>query len=671
MSAVQDMLAPLPDITPEKLTILKLKHSTLNRDVFSEPSSPINEHRGMDFANHSNNMSSVITRRSSSRAASGARRRASFLHSHRSEMSRELTSQVCSFPLIDRRGTDSIMQAEGKFFALMDLMSTASREASSLKESWARIVSERESLFREKEELLSKVDEMTETIERVQSEHHHHGHEHGERKKQVEKLLLELSVAVTTIQEHKKKIADRDLELERTHTELRELRTTSATSYNEHERLKAELQGTYIKLKAVEDDRDHAKDEAHKHHGELRNLLREHTDLKSRYDESHSKFELSRKEVLSLTDRIKIFELERDEHLHEKDKLQEDLKRAKHRAEESSRELYELTERHERTQRDITKLRESVRIAEEERDEHHLTIENLRREVKAKVIGWEESDERCADVTLKYEHLKREVISVKEKLREVETREINIKESLDRSREDHRLIIIERDQLKEDLHDHRNRDADRHRQINMLEESLRRAEETIASIRAEIHTLTERNKVLIREGDDGRTKHGHLHNELTELREKLLIFQAEIRTLTDARDRHRRELDEWRHKYEETVETITESHDDSAELEFEIESLRTLLREAREQKERAISARHTADRERDEYIAKYEEKCREMERFEESASAHYHAHSESKGGSRSFTRTVSSGTTLHHDKHNHGADSHNHGHSHGGGMFSP
>ncbi|KZM21566.1 hypothetical protein ST47_g7324 [Ascochyta rabiei] len=564
-------------------------------------------------------------------------------------MSRELTSQ-----------------AEGKFFALMDLMSTASREASSLKESWARIVSERESLFKEKEELLSRVDEVTETLERTQSEHHHRGHDHGERKKQIEKLLLELSVAVTTIQEHKKKISDRDHELERTRTEIRELRTTSTSSYNEHERLKSELEAVYIKFKAVEEDRDQARDDSHRHHGELRNLLREHTDLKSRYNESHSKFETSRKEVLGLTDRIKIYELERNEHLHEKDRLQEDLKRAKHRAEESSRELYELTERHERTQRDLTKLRESVRIAEEERDEYSLTIENLRREIKAKITGWEDSEERCADITLKYEHLKREVISIKEKLRDVETRELDVKESLDRSREDHRLVVIERDQLKEDLHDQRNKDADRHRQTTMLEESLRRAEQTIADIKAEIHTVTEHNNVLIREGDEGRTRHGHLHTELGELKEKLLVFQAEVRTLTDARDRHRKELDDWRHKYEETVETITESHDESQELEFEIESLRTLLREAREQKERAISARHTADRERDEYVVKYEEKCREMERFEESASAHYHAHSKADGGlSRSYTRTVSSGTTLHHDKH-----SHNSG-NHGGGMFSP
>ena len=166
--------------------------------------------------------------------------------------------------------------------------------------SHSKVVSERESFLKEKEELLSRADEMTETIERVQSEHNHHGHEYIERKKQIEKLLLELSISVTTIQEHKKKIADRDHELQRTRTELHELHATSSTPYKEHEKLKTDLQGVYLKLKAVEDDRDHAKDEAHRHNNELRNLLREHTDLKSRYDDSHGRFELSRKSSVSL-----------------------------------------------------------------------------------------------------------------------------------------------------------------------------------------------------------------------------------------------------------------------------------------------------------------------------------------------------------------------------------
>ena len=92
-----------------------------------------------------------------------------------------------------------------------------------------------------------------------------------------------------------------------------------------------------------------------------------------------------------------------------------------------------------------------------------------------------------------------------------------------------------------------------------------------------------------------------------------------------------------------------------------LQEYRERLREAREQKERAIAARHAADRERDEAVARFEEKCRDMERFEESASAHYHAtHKSEGGGARTYTRTVSSGTTLHHDGHGHSAS----------GMFS-
>jgi chromosome segregation ATPase len=228
-----------------------------------------------------------------------------------------------------------------------------------------------------------------------------------------------------------------------------------------------------------------------------------------------------------------------------------------------------------------------------------------------------------------------------------------LRDSIERSREEHRLIVIARDQLKEDLEDERRKSADGHRRIVVLEESLRRAELTVTEVRSEIHTLNERLKISTREGEEDRIKNGHLAKEVADLKEKLVIFQAEIRTLTEARDRAYKELNNWKHKYEEITETVTEYRDDSGELEFEIESLRSLLREAREQKERAISARHAADRERDEYIAKYDEKCRELERYEESASSHYHAHIRGEGKS-SFTRTVStSGTTIHNDKHNH------------------
>ena len=655
-------------ITPEKLTLMKIKAGGFEREFLSEPTTPTQVPPSLDFPplrghHHSSssnmhtssgNMNSSLTRRSSRQVSSASRRSNSFLQSHRNKMSSELTSQ-----------------AEGKFFALMDLMSTASREASSLKESWARMISEREALAREREDLMIQVDEVTETLERSQSEYHHHGHELVERKRQVEKLLLELSAAFTAVAEQKKKVADRDHDLDSTRAELSELRTTVSRSGSDYSRISVELQALTAKLKVAEGDRDHARHDSERHHSELRTLLREHTDLKSKSAETTVKLETSRKEILSLTDRIKMWELERDEHLHEKDRLQEELKRAKVRAEEASRDLIELTERHDRTQREHTKVKETLRTIETERDDHTLTIENLRREVKAKSIGWEEADSRHAEVNLKYEHIKREVIATKEKLRESELEHTELRNSIDRAREEHRLTIVERDQLKEDLQDEHRKVADSHRRVSALEETLKRAELTATEARSEIHNLTERNKVLVREGEDGRTKQGHFTREISDLKDKLVIFQAEIRTLTEARDRAYKDLNDWKHKYEEVTETITEYHDNSGELEFEIESLRTLLREAREQKERAISARHAADRERDEYVAKYEEKCREMERFEESASSHYHSHGRSGGEGKSFTRTVSTaGTTVHHSgKHGH---SHGHGHSaaEGGGMFS-
>lgn len=114
-------------------------------------------------------------------------------------------------------------------------------------------------------------------------------------------------------------------------------------------------------------------------------------------------------------------------------------------------------------------------------------------------------------------------------------------------------------------------------------------------------------------------------------------------TLTETRDSIREEIHTWKHKYELVSETVTEFHDSSSELEYEIENLRIMLREAREQKEKAISLRNSADRERDEALAKYEQKCREMERWEESMSSHLHQHGHRHG--RSSTRSVVYRTT--------------------------
>ncbi|KAL6706254.1 hypothetical protein ACN47E_005989 [Coniothyrium glycines] len=643
-----DITAVNSDITPEKLTILKLK-SGFARDVLSEPSSP----SGYQSFNtgRASRRSSFAAR--SSRQVSGSSRRAStFLQSHRSKMSSELTSQ-----------------AEGKFFALLDLMATASREASSLKEAWVRIIADRDALMRERDDLVVNIEEITETLERKESEYDHHGHEHGERQKQVQTLLLELSTALTSVTAYKKRIADKDREIETFRTELDQLRTSSTNSSTEHDRIRTELDSAYNRLRAVEEERESFRNESEKYHGELRTLQREHTDLKSRHEEDYIKIESTRKELITLTDRTKLFELERDEYLHEKDRISEDLKRHKLRSEESYREFTDLTERHDRLQRDHHKVKEVIRAIETERDDHSLTIESLRREIKAKLTIIEESDSRFNDINLKHEHTKREIVSVKEKLRDIELERSELRDRIERSREEHRVIVIERDQLREDAHDDQRKIEDSHRRIHVLEESLRRAEFNVSEVKSQINILEERNKVFLKEGEGHRNKHGIHEREISELQEKIVVFQAQIRDLTGARDRAHSDLEAWKHKYEEVTETITSFDDSSAEFEFEIQSLRTLLREAREQKERAISARHHADRERDEATAKYEEKCRELERFEESASSMYHSqHKSSGGGGRSTTtRTVSSGTTIHNSGHGH-SSGHSHEH-HGSSHF--
>lgn len=167
MATTESINTTTNDITPEKLTLMKIKAGGFERDFLSEPTTPTGAppaleyppQRTMSHHSQAGGMRSSLSRRSTSRQVSSSRRSSSFLQSHRDKMSSELTSQ-----------------AEGKFFALMDLMSTASREASSLKESWSRIIREREMLARERDELLERVEEVTETLERTQSEYQHHGH---------------------------------------------------------------------------------------------------------------------------------------------------------------------------------------------------------------------------------------------------------------------------------------------------------------------------------------------------------------------------------------------------------------------------------------------------------------------------------------------------------------
>ncbi|KXT07963.1 hypothetical protein AC579_8597 [Pseudocercospora musae] len=607
------------DITPEKLAIMKLRSSEYDDDIFSDPGTPSagigKMHSSRSVAGGRSSLA-----RTSRQVSSSARRQSNFMHSHRSKMSMELTGQ-----------------AETKFFSLIELMSNASREASSLKEYWSRLMSDRESFDREREELMLQIEEINETLEQKETQHHHHGRELGERRKEVEKLLIELSAALNSVSEQKRKVADREHELDTVRKELSEVRITSSRLQIDFDKGKSDHQGILDKLRNLESERDHHREESEKHRSELRIITRDQTDIKSKNTDLLSKLESARKEIHNLTDRIKSWERERDSYLIEKDRLHEEVTKHTTKSEEISRELSELVERYERLQRENRQTRESIRIVEGERDDHHSTIERLRAEIRGKTTSIEEVENRLADIVLKHEHSKREVSGKDDRIRELESDVHDLQHRLERSQEEHRTIIIERDQFRDDLDNERHKAHDGDHRHRGLQDNLSKAESSLIEVRAEVSSANERIKLIERERDEHRDKNSQLHHEITSLREKLTLLQAEIKTLIGHRDRAHKELEDYRRRYEEVTETITEYENGGGELEFEIESLRTMLRESREQKERAISARATADRERDEALAKYEDKCREMERWEENRSSYLHAHHHS---SSSATRTV-------------------------------
>ncbi|CZT08835.1 uncharacterized protein RAG0_13794 [Rhynchosporium agropyri] len=670
ISEISDETLTSPNFTADKLAIMKLRNAEFfeNRDYSSAPMMLNGERRRSSFSSktHDHGRSSSQAR-SSRRISSSAHRSGSFRQvqsGHKSSM--ELTRQ-----------------AEGKFFALMDLVSSASREASSLKDIWSGLVSERESLTREREELLETINDVTESLERTESEYHHHGHEHEQRKKQVEKLLIELSLAMNTISENEKRNTSRDHDLLQTRNELHNLRSTLSSTTIAHDKFRSDYEASELKIRALEDERDHAKTNAEKYQEDWRALTREHTDVKSKLTDSTIKLETVRREVISITERLRISENDRDTHLHEKESSQELLRKANLKHEETSLELLNLTEQNEQNVREITKMKEIIRELESDVARHTNTVDNLRRELKTKTTSFNEAEMRTQEMTLKFEHLRRESTITNDKLSNLEQERVEQSGIIDAIREELRVALVEKDSIRDEGEIWKHRADDHQRLINRLQETLRRNVTSLVEVRSEVQTLTSRLSDSELQRSSAHEQHTNHTNEIASLKEKLLILQAELRTTHEGRDRLQEELHEAERRYETVTETMTEFHNSSGSYESEIEHLRSTLHESRVQKERAIAARNTADRERDaadrerdDYIARYEEKCREMEGFVQSSSSGLitRMQSGSAGGgevTRSSTRVVqrsgtmnTSGTVMHNSGEE---DSHGHGHKHNNG----
>ncbi|TVY81060.1 hypothetical protein LSUE1_G009223 [Lachnellula suecica] len=556
-------------------------------------------------------------------------------HSHSTEVSRQLTTQ-----------------AESEFFALKELISSVSRRSSSLKEVWVKILAEREACDLEMERMYEYYEEYTETIERERKEQHGHQHEHEERKNEISKLRLEITAAVSATSEYKLKLAERDTELGNSRREIAEFKDNFKYLKEEHEETKTTLEETQLKLVVCEEARRCLEEDTKKHHGEIRTLKQHYAELQSSHSELTTKYESTHKETISLKQSNTTLKTEKHEWLHEKGELEEGLRKCHHRCDELKRKVKEITESYERKVREVHELKETVTKTKYENEELHQTIKELRRQYDDEHCRWEDAEDRCGKWKLKWEHSEREVRSVKEEISRIEVEKTELHETVIKKSEELRQVTIEKERFEENYHDECKKFGESHRLVLALQESMRRTETTIREKTETIHTLHERIERIECERDEVRQKCSDLSVELSQFQSSIVSLKLEIETVTEQRESFCHQLHECETRYEEVCTTISEYEGGDSGSEFEINNLRGLLRETREQKEKAISMRNSADRERDEAIVKYEEKCREIERLEESFSQQF-SHSHGRSGGRSTTRYFSKGSRSASTVHEH------------------
>ncbi|THY91259.1 hypothetical protein D6C92_06357 [Aureobasidium pullulans] len=528
--------------------------------------------------------------------------------------------------------------AEAKFFAFLDMVANASREASSLKELWSQMAAERRNFAAEREELREQIEEVSYELETRQNDNHRHDGELVEHKEKVRSISIELTTAINRLAAEKNKLNERDQHIDRLRNELIGQQELQSTFRSQIDRLKAEYQSHETLFKAMQDDRDGAREDADRYQRSLQRVTQERTEITSRLEEVQTALDTLRKEALISAERLRKYELDQDEKIHEINRLKEELRKSRSREEESGSELLIISEKYSQSNRDISKLKDTLRTVEGERDELTHIVDVKNREIKSTIARHDEVQTLLLEKTTLLDSLRRELSLFEDRLRSAELERDEKHEALEHSREQHKLVIITRDELSNELITAQGKVDASKRQIALLTDTAQKTEQVIIDTRAEVTQLNGTIKGLERERLDWQKKNTTLTDQLVELKGRIVILQTEIHEAGGEREGLRDELRRSREELEEVTETITQ--DESAEFEFELENMRAMLREAREQKEQAIAARASADRERDEVYSKYESKCRELERFEEEASARMHAAASSSGGSKSSTTTT-------------------------------
>ncbi|RMY53096.1 hypothetical protein D0865_05438 [Hortaea werneckii] len=636
------LLGEHQEMSPSRYEIMR-QNLQKDRDIFSEPATPTGGRTSSLSLALQKSQGARALARSSSRHMSTSSRRGSFMSNHRQKMSSE-----------------HFAQAEKSFMSLMDLMTGASKEAGSLREYWSRLISDREAFDKERESLVVQIDEMTASMERMEIEQESQRQHVGDRKQEVARLLNELSIAAATITELRKKLSDRETSTHHEKTEITEIRSSMIRAQNDYEKLQSQFDGAQSRLRTTEEEHTRTREEVEKYRSDYRSVSRELADLKSRNGDLQTSLESSSLEVRTLTERTRSWELEKANLLAEKDRMLYDVRKHSSKADDLSHELNEVNDKYTRLQRELHHTKETLRTTELDRDEQASNVDNFRRELRDKSLELERVEAQHSDISIKLEQETRTVATKDELLMERDSQITSLQQRLNSKSDETRHAIIERDQYRDDLERERQTVNDHRHKVTTLEARLTETETRLTNSRSELSASSERITAIEREREEIRGGQGDLTGEIRTLNEKIFRLQEEIRTITYDRDHLRREVEEFKSKYETVTERIEDWGDDCGELEYEIENLRVLLREAREQREAAVSARVAADSERDRSNSLYEEKCREYERLVESSSrasfsrTHSHSHGHGHGGNRSSSvRIFSRGSTAasHKDGH--------------------
>ncbi|KAK1961543.1 hypothetical protein LY78DRAFT_588488 [Colletotrichum sublineola] len=575
--------------------------------------------------------SAYTTRRRVSRTSWSA---GAFSSVHRSEVSKELTSQ-----------------AEGEFFALTELMASMSRRSLSLREVWSKIIAEREAAYAEMDRMCERYEELTEVIEQKEKEHHHHNNDQEERKQELVKVRFELTAAINSASDFKLKLSERDAECKALRHEIAEYKDSLTYIRKEHEELKKTSEQTRLTLVATEAARADLDDKCGKLRGEREALDLKYTDLQSRHEEVSSHFELTNKELVQYKQSNMTLKKEKHELLHKEGELEDCLRKVEHRHDEVKRKYEELEELYEKRKHEVKELHETVTRVRTEKDEAVTVIrhqkeeleqyiEKLKREVKEEHGRCEDAEDRCGKWKLKWEHSEREISSVREEISRIEIIQTEMRETISKKSEELRVLLIEKKRLQEEGERASGRADDNHRQLLLIQETLNHTESLLKKTQEEIHAKTERIERLELDYGLAKSQVEKLEMEIHAHQSLVANLKIEVDSLNGQCGSLKEKCHDWEQKYEDVYESITEIEEGNSSFEFEISAMRTMLREAREQKETAIAARNAADRERDQANTRYEKKCRDLEVLEERMSAQMHEMSQ-RSGTKTVTTTRS------------------------------